>query len=218
MRGASYSERPVKQTVTRSPLRLLLYSLLAVPLILLAVDMTISYRWFAEPETRDVTEVIGSTTDASGEVTEITTIRSVLTPRGEADRRRDVFIGGAMFLGGAALMGWAIKELVSPTAFLEVDDEGLLVRVDGPRRPARRFNWDGIVEVRSGVLDDDGAPVPVLSLRLLDIEQVPYLPAGARAEPPWLHLYSEEWETPAHQLAPLLDQQAARSRPTGERG
>ena len=198
--------------VSRSPLRLLTFAVLAVPAILLAVDMTVSHRWIRAPETTDV--VVGQTTDENGEQVDIT--KPVLTDVGKAERRRDLLFGPMLFLGGVIAMGWSIKELARPTPFLVADEEGLLIRLDGMRRPPHRFTWDGIVEVRSGLIPDDGVEEPVLSIRLLDMEEVPYLPAGARAEPPWLHLDAEEWDTPAHEIAPLFDQMAARTRPTGE--
>ena len=187
--------------VSRSPLRLLVYALLAVPAVLLAVDMTISYRWISPPETTDV--VVGQTTDESGELVDIT--KGVLTDSGRAERRRDLLLGAGLFIGGAAAIVWALKELSRPTRFLIADDEGLLVRVDGLRQPPRRFGWSDIAEVRSGLIEDDGIDVPVLSIRLVDVEQVPRLPAGGYSDPPWLHLYSDEWDQPAHQVAALLE-------------
>ncbi|MEE9299470.1 MAG: hypothetical protein V3V29_10620 [Acidimicrobiia bacterium] len=198
--------------VSRSPLRLLTYAILSVPAILLAIDMTVSHKWISAPETTDV--VVGQSTDENGQQVDVT--KAVLTDVGRAERRRDLLFGAALFIGGALAMAWSIKELARPTAFLTADDDGLLVRLDGPRRPPLRFTWDGIVEVRSGIVPDDGVEVPVLSIRLLDMEEVPYRPAGAHAEPPWLHLLAEEWDTPAHQIAPLFDQMAARTRPTRE--
>jgi hypothetical protein len=175
--------------------------LLAVPAVLLAVDMTISYRWISPPETTDV--VVGQTTDESGELVDIT--KDVLTDTGRSERRRDLLFGAGLFVGGAAAIGWALKELGRPTHFLLADDDGLLVRVDGLRQPPRRFGWSDIAEVRSGIVEDDGIDAPVLSIRLVDVEQVPHLPAGGYSEPPWLHLYSDEWDQPAHQVAALLE-------------
>lgn len=188
--------------VSRSPLRLLVYALLAVPAVLLAVDMTISYRWVSPPETSDV--VVGQSTDESGELVDIT--KGVLTDTGRSQRRRDLLFGAGLFVGGVAAIGWALKELGRPSHFLIADDEGLLVRVDGPRQPPRRFVWSDIAELRSGIVEDDGIDAPVLSIRLVDIEQVPHLPAGGYSEPPWLHLYSDEWDRPAYQVAALLEQ------------
>lgn len=192
---------PVNLTVSRSPLRLLVFALLAVPAILLAVDMTISNKWIRAPETDEV--VVGQTTDESGELVDIT--KDVLTDTGKAERRRDILFGGALFLGGVAALGWAFRELARPTSFLVADDTGLVVRVDGVRRPPRRFEWDSIAEVRSGLITDDGIDVPVLSIRFFDPAEVPHLPAGATSLPPWLHLHADEWDQPAHQVAALLD-------------
>lgn len=187
--------------VTRSPLRLIAYAVLAVPAILLAVDMTISYRFIDHPETRDV--VVGQTTDESGEQVDVT--ESVLTDAGRAQRRRDLLFGAVLFLGGAATLGWALRQLIRPTEFLRADDDDLMVRVDGLRRPARRLAWSDIAEIRSGVIEDDGVETAVLSLRLRDEELIPQTPSGAVAEPPWLHLLSDEWDTPAFQVAAQLD-------------
>lgn len=198
--------------VSRSPLRLLVYALLAVPAVLLAVDMTISYRWIAPPETTDV--VVGQTTDESGEMVDIT--KDVLTDTGRSQRRRDLLFGAGLFVGGAAAIGWALKELARPTHFLIADDEGLLVRVDGLRQPPRRFGWSDIAELRSGIVEDDGIDAPLLSIRLVDVEQVPHLPAGGYSEPPWLHLYSDEWDQPAHQVAAALEHKMVRRESTEE--
>lgn len=198
--------------VGRSRLRLYAFAALALPAIFVAIDMTQTNHFVPAPETTEI--VIGQTTDAAGNTIDLTD--SVLTDVGTNQQRRDLVFAVFLFVGGVATLAWATKELATPSPFLVADDDGLLIRVDGPGNPPRRFLWDGIVEVRSGLLDDDGEEAPVLSIRLLDIEDVPYLPAGGRAEPPWLHLYSDEWDIPAHQIAPFLDQRAARPRPVGE--
>lgn len=201
-------------TVSRTPLRLLTYALLAVPAILLAVDMTVSNRVIRAPETTEV--IVGQTSSESGESVDVT--EDVLTDVGRAERRRDLLFAAGLFVGGVAAMGWALKELARPTRFLIADDAGLLIKVDGVRRPARRFGWSGIAEVRSGLIEDDGIETSVLSIRLADGEDVPHLPAGGCSDPPWLHLFSEEWDQPAHQVAALLDHKLLGPPPTGEPG
>lgn len=198
--------------VGRSRLRLYAFAALAVPAIFVAVDLSQTHHFVPEPEKTEV--VVGQTVDAAGNTVDVT--EGALTDIGRTQWRRDLIFSVLLFVGGMATLAWAARELALPSPFLVADDEGLLVRVDGPGRPPRRFLWEGIVEVRSGLLEDDGEKAPVLSIRLLDIEEVPYLPAGGRAEPPWLHLYSDEWDLPAHQIAPFLDQRAARPRPVGE--
>ena len=198
-------------SVARSPIRMLAYAALAVPAILLAVDMLFSHRYFPDPESTN--QVVGSTIEASGKTVDVTTVQ--LTVDGKAQHRRDLVVGIALLFGGIAAMGWALKELVRPTVILREDRDGLSIRVDGPGYPPRLFPWDEVVEVRSGVHDDDGADLPVLSLRLADADLVPVDPAGGDADPPWLHLFADEWDSPAHQIAPLLDQLTTRRRPEG---
>lgn len=198
--------------VGRSRLRLYAFAALAIPAIFVAVDLTRTHHFAPEPDRTSV--VVGQTTNENGETVDVT--QMVLTDVGETEQRRDLFFAVALLVGGLGALGWAAKELVSPAHLLVADEEGLLLRVDGPGRPPRRFPWQGIVEIRSALLDDDGEEIPVLSIRLLDIEDVPYLPAGARAEPPWIHVFADEWDVPAHQIAPFLDQRAARPRPQGE--
>jgi len=192
--------------VTRSPLRLLAYAGFAVPAILLAIDMLFAYRWYPEPATYD--QVIGTTIDASGQTVDV--VQKRLTVDGEAERRRDTFLGSALLIGGAAAMGWGLKEMLSPALLVGAGEDGVSIRLDGPGNPPRLFPWEEIVEARSGMLSMEGAEVPVLSLRLRDPTMIPADPAGAEADPPWLHVFADDWDHPAHQVAPLLDQWASR--------
>lgn len=187
------------------------YAVLAVPAILLAIDMLVAHRWFPEPAA--TTQIVGSTIDDTGSLVDITTTQ--LTADGRAQHRRDLALGGFLLLGGVTAMGWSLKELIYPTVILRGEVEGISVRVDGPRHPPRLYPWDEVVEVHSGVRASDGADISVLSLHLTDPDQVPANPAGGEADPPWLHIYADEWDTPAHQVAPILDQMCGRVRPEG---
>lgn len=188
-------------SVGRSSWRFVAYALIAVPMVLLALDMTIAYRFIPEPETTQV--VLGETTNAAGETIDIT--KDVYTRTGEAQRRRDVVFGGGLLLAGVAAMAWAVRELVRPGRVLVADDHGLSLRVWGRRGDPLQVPWPDIVEVRSGLMDDEGAPVSVLSIRFVDDDHVPERPLGGVAEPPWLHLYADDWDRAAHQVAALLD-------------
>ncbi|MEX0825768.1 MAG: hypothetical protein WD184_03270 [Acidimicrobiia bacterium] len=202
---------PVSVSIARSPLRLLAYAAFAVPAILLAVDMMAAYRWFPEPAFTE--SVVGTTINENGESVDV--VSRSLTQDGRAQRRRDLVIASALLVGGSGAMIWGLKELVLPTILLKADDEGISVRVDGPARRSRLFPWEEVVEVRSGVIDSEGAPVSVLSIRLRDMGLLPSDPSGAEPDPPWIHLYADEWDRPAHMVAPLLDQRAGRPRVAG---
>lgn len=186
--------------VSRSPLRLLGYALVAVPMILLAVDMLMAYRFFPFPET---TTASAQVANADGSTTEVT--YQVYTDNGKAQRRRDLAWGSAFGVGGLLVIGWACAGLVAPRRLLSADGEGLTLWLDGRRRPPLRLNWDEVAEVRSGLRQDTAGRVPVLSLRLHSPEKVPLRPKGALDDPPWLHLYAADWDRPAHEVAALVE-------------
>jgi hypothetical protein len=197
----------VNLVVVRSQWRLMVVLLLAIPAVLLAVDMLVSHRWVPTPTTYGA--VVGSTVDENGNTVDVTV--PVLTVDGKAQRRRDLAFGSVLLLGGVATMAYAVGGLVRPSPLLRATDEGISVRVDGRGRPPRLLPWESIVEVRSGVRDDEGADLPVLSIHLDDPAMVPFDPAGGVSDPPWLHLWADDWDHPAHQIAPLLDPRARRA-------
>lgn len=186
--------------VTRSPMRLLGYALVAVPMILLAVDMAVAYRFFPHPETTQITRQV---TAADGSVTEVP--EQIYTETGKAQRRRDVAWGGVLLVGGAAAIVWAFAGLVAPRRLLSADTDGVSLWLDGRRRPPLRLAWAEVAEVRSGLRRDEAGEVPVLSLRLHEPERVPPEPRAAAAEPPWLHLFAGEWDRPAHEVSALIE-------------
>ncbi len=179
----------------------MLFLLLAVMAMLLSVDMLVSHKWVPAPATYDA--VIGSTVDENGNTVDVT--KPVLTVDGKAQRRRDLAFGGTLLFAGLATMAYSVNGLLRPRSVLRATDDGISVRVDGPGRPPRLLPWESIVEVRSGVRDDEGAEMPVLSIHLDDPAMVPLDPAGGVSDPPWLHLWADDWDHPAHQIAPLLD-------------
>lgn len=192
--------------VHRSVWRLIVLLVLAVPAILLAEDMLVSHRWVPAPATYDA--VVGSTVDANGNTVDVT--QRYLTVDGKAQRRRDLGFGVALLGGGILAMGYAVVGVLRPRVVLRATEEGIAVHVDGPGHPARLFAWDDIVEVRSGVRDADGADMPVLSIQLAESADVPANPAGGVADPPWLHLWADDWDQPAHHVAPLLEPRTRR--------
>ena len=196
----------VNPVVHRSPWRLIVLLVLAVPAILLAEDMLVSHRWVPAPATYDA--VVGSTIDTNGSTVDVT--QKYLTVDGLAQRRRDLGFGVALLAGGILAMGYSVVGLLRPRVVLRATEEGIAVHVDGRGHPARLFPWGDIVEVRSGVRDADGADMAVLSIQLAESADVPANPAGAVADPPWLHLWADDWDQPAHQVAPLLDPRTRR--------
>lgn len=192
---------PVSVIVTRSPLRLLAHVLLAIPAVLLAVDMTVSHRFISPPDSFQT--VVGSTIVESGAVVDVTS--TAFTNQGRAEARRDRLFAVVLVTGGVMSIGWAMRDLVRPRLLMRGDQDGLALRVDGPGMPMRVFPWEEIAEVRSGLIDEDGDILPTLSLRLHDPSRVPTEPASAVADPPWLHVITDDWSPPAHLVVPVLE-------------
>ena len=188
-------------SVGRSPMRALGFALLAAPMILLAVDMAFAQRWFPAPETTQV--VVARTTDAAGNTVDVT--EEQLTNDGRAQRRRDLMWSGALFAGGALAAGFSLRELFFPRRVIAADERGLAVRIFGARKEPVRYSWVEIERIRSGVIEDEGGPVEVLSLRLADPVLLPERPAGAYVDPPWLHIVADDWDRPPHLIAPILE-------------
>ena len=181
----------MRVSVTRAAWRPVAYVLFAIPMVLLSVDMMWSHKWFPE---LDATEVPAVTTFADGSTVD-TTIRQ-LTPDGKAQQRREILWGSALLAGGVAAAAWGLKDLLFPRRILTIDTEALSLRVGSRAMMERRYPWSEILEVRSGVLADEAGSVPVLSLRFLDDSLLPPDPWGAVVDPPWLHLYADEWDHP----------------------
>lgn len=185
--------------VGRSPWRLLGFVLLGSAMIVLALEMTVTYQFYDRPEGED--RVVDSTLGQDGSVVQITEYD--LTRVGEWQRRRDLAIASAFVLGGALLIGWGIKDSLSRRAVLEADESGLTVSRLDRGRPYR-LSWEEVAEVRSGEVTDVGGIEPVVSIRVVDETPLPLDPRGGAVEPPWLHLYSGDWDVPARQVAAAL--------------
>ncbi|HSQ37121.1 MAG TPA: hypothetical protein VLS92_04425 [Acidimicrobiia bacterium] len=186
--------------VRRSRWLLLGYVLVAVPMILLALDMLWAYEYYPRPETTQATRQV---TAADGSVGEESV--AVYTDTGRAQRRRDLGWGVVLLAAGSVLFAWAFVGVAAPRRLLAADYEGLTLWLEGRRHPPLRLAWQEIAEVRSGLRTDDAGEVPVLSLRLHSPERVPTHPRGAVAEPPWLHLFAGEWDPPAHEVAARVE-------------
>jgi hypothetical protein len=179
---------------------MLAFALIAVPMILLSVDMLVSYRFYPHPETTAVTtEVTG--VDGSA----VQSHEDIYTQVGRSQRRRDVAWGTVLLAGGAVILVWAFGNLIHPRRLLVAEVDGLTLKLGKTGEPSLRLRWEEIAEVRSGVREGEAGPAPVLSLRLLGTEEMPLRPRGAIVDPPWIHLIAEEWDLPAHEVAALLE-------------
>jgi len=190
----------VTNRVSRSLLLVLALSIVAMPLMMLGLDMIFTHRLYPEPETYE--QQVQVVTEG-GET--VTSIERPYTAWGAAQRRRDLAWGSVLIAGGLGSWLWGMWNVLRPRRFLEYGAEGLVLYPEGRRAAPMHLYWGEIAEVRSGVRAVDGSDVPVLSLRLSDPEQLPDNPWAAVVEPPWLHLLAEEWDRPAHKVAVALE-------------
>ncbi len=93
---------------------------------------------------------------------------------------RDVIFAWVMFLFGAFLVIWGLKELFLPTKVIECRDDGLAVRIQGPHRDPAVIDWDNIRDVGGDVIDDDWDEIPLLVVTVFDRDGLPANPWGAR--------------------------------------
>ncbi len=195
-------------SVTRAPLRLLVMALVGLPMILLSIDMTLTHRFFPEPDTTPV--VVGTTIDETTN-SEVDVTKDVLTRDGEAQRRREVAWGIALFIGGAALLAWAARELAVPRRLLVASEEGIALAVTERRRLPMLVPWDEVHDVRSGVIADDAGDVSVLSIQVTDPGRFPERPHGARVEGDTIHVFADEWDHSVQEVAATLALRITRS-------
>ena len=188
-------------SVGRSPFRILAVALLAAPMILLSVDITLTQRFFPAPDSTRV--VVGQTVDETGRTIDVT--EDQLTNDGKAQRRRDLMWGGVLFAGGVAAAFYGLRELFLPRRVITADQRGLNVRIYGSRKPPVRLAWNEVAAVRSGVIEDEGGQIEVLSIRPSDPTLLPESPVGAIVQPPWLHVLADDWERPPHLIAPVIE-------------
>ena len=203
----------MKVSVTRAAWRPVAYALFAIPMVILAMDMMVAHRWFPEPDT---TEVAAVKTLEDGSTVDTTVMQ--LTMDGKAQQRRETTWGVGLLLAGAAAATWGLKDLMFPRRVLTAEPDLLTLRVGSRVSMVLRYAWSDVVEVRSGVMEDEAGPSPVLSLRFIDDSLVPPDPWGGVAEPPWLHLYASEWDRQAHEVAPMIEGHISRYRGPSDEG
>ncbi|MDX1691663.1 MAG: hypothetical protein R3290_11640 [Acidimicrobiia bacterium] len=200
-------------SVARSPLRLLAMLLVAVPMILLAIDMTVTQRFFPPRATTQV--VTGTAVDPeTGETVDVT--EDVLTRDGEAQQRREVAFGLFLFVGGVGLLGWAAKDLVAPKRLIEAGDDGIVLDITRRGEPPVVIPWLEVREIRSGTISDEGGEAPALLIKVSDPDRFPDRPYGAVVDGRWISLYAEEWDRSAQDVAATLSLRVDRTHGTGE--
>lgn len=181
--------------VNRSVLRYWVAGLLAIPLILLAIEISFAHRLFGEPERDD---------------------DGRLTNQGLSETRADWIWAAGLAIAGVGLATWSFRELGAPRQVLVAEDEGLFLAVGSTRRPEVFVPWHQVDSLRSTVADDDAGPRPVLELDLTQRAWVPAEPVGARWHGRLLEIDAGTWRPAVHEVAGVLQMMLERSQVRGQ--
>lgn len=143
--------------VRRSALKMWLMAMGGIPLLVISLDVLTSRRI-----TRWLTDLLFEPDDVQ-----------IFEPR-------DVIFAWVMFLFGALMVIWGLKELFVPTKVIECRDDGLAVRLRGPFRAPSVIPWSNVKDLGGADIDDDGDLIPLLVLSVYSREGLPGNPWGAR--------------------------------------
>lgn len=165
--------------VRRSALKMWLMAMGGIPLLVISLDVLTQRRI-----TRWLTDLMFRPEDVQ-----------IFEPR-------DVIFAWVMFLFGAFLVIWGLKELFLPTKVVECRDDGLAVRIQGPHRGPAVIAWENIRDVGGDVIDDDGDEIPLLVVTVFDREGLPGNPWGARwVEERELGIMAQDFDDDPHRVA-----------------
>lgn len=158
--------------VRRSALKMWLMAMGGIPLLVISLDVLTERRI-----TQWLTDLIFQPEDVQ-----------IYEPR-------DVIFAWVMFLFGAFLVVWGLKELFLPTKVIECRDEGLAVRVSGPWRGPSIIPWSNLRDLGGADIEDEGDVIPLLIVTVQSREGLPDNPWGAR----WiseqeLGIMAQDWD------------------------
>lgn len=175
--------------VRRSALKMWLLALGGIPLLVISLDVLTQRRI-----TRWLTDLIFRPEDVQ-----------IYEPR-------DVIFAWVMFLFGAVLVAWGLKELFVPTKVIECHDEGLQVKLKGPFRPPSMIPWNNIRDVGGADILDEEDTIPLLVISVFSRDHLPDYPWGARwVEDRELGILAQDWDESPWSVAERIAEYAIES-------
>lgn len=171
--------------VRRSAWRMWLTSLVATPLIVLAVDVLTQRRI-----TNSLRDLLFRPDDT------------------QLFEFRDVVWAWTILLVAGGVAIWALRELIVPTKVVSADLSGVRLQVTPPFRKPLFVAWSDVEDIGSATVEDEGDRFPVLWIRFADIDVGLPEPWSARwMDERTIALMGSDWETDpidvARQLADI---------------
>ena len=165
--------------VKRSALRMWLMAMGGIPLLVISLDVLTQRRI-----TRWLTDLMFRPEDVQ-----------IFEPR-------DVIFAWVMFLFGALLVIWGLKELFIPTKVVECREDGLAIRINGPLRGPAVIPWENIRDVGGADIEDEGDVIPLLIVTVFSRDGLPDNPWGARwVSEKELGMMAQDWDEDPQQSA-----------------
>lgn len=135
---------------------------------------------------------------------------------------RDVVWAWVMLAVAGGLAIWGLRELIVPTKLIEANAAGVRLQVTAPFRRPLFVAWSDIDDIGSARVDDEGEVFPVLWFRFTSPEIGPDDPWSARwMDDTTLAMLASDWESDPIDVAEDLAEVAiavARSEYEEERG
>lgn len=158
--------------VRRSAWRMWLTSLVATPLIVLAVDVLTQRRI-----TNSLRDVLFRPDDT------------------QLFEFRDVVWAWVILIAAGGVAIWALRELITPTKVVAADLSGVRLQVTAPFRKPLFIGWSDVEDIGSATVEDEGETFPVLWVRVGDIEVGLPEPWSARwMDDRTLAVMASDWE------------------------
>lgn len=184
--------------VRRSAWKMWRISIVAIPFIVLAVDVLTQRRI-----TNALREVLFRPDDT------------------QLFEFRDVVWAWVMLAVAGGLAIWGLRELIAPTKLIEANSAGVRLQVTAPFRRPLFVAWPDIDDIGSARVDDEGEVLPVLWLRFTSPEIGPDDPWSARwMDDTTLAMLASDWEADpidvAEDLAEVAIAAARSQREEGE--
>jgi deoxyribonuclease-4 len=169
--------------INRSSWKAFLAGMLAIPLILIAIDLAFTHGFFRAPEANE---------DGS------------LTNQGLSEQRADLVWFAGLTIGGGMLIWWSLREITGSRRVVVADHDGLYLAIGSARQSEVFVPWSRIESIRSTFVEDETGPTPYLEVTISGPSWVPTEPRGARWEGDRLLVDATDWQTPVHEAAGLL--------------